>query len=195
MNTQSFPKFLGWTGLVGGFLWLVTLIAEYSLNLQPPMGDGPLYVINQLLVFFAFAGIGLGYLGIRFVGGAKGKLGGIGVWLAMVGYFLIVLAGIVALVLRSDDSPIFLLFPLGGLLMDVGVLLTGIAVIRTAHWRSWRRFMPLLYAAYLWLAIEIPFLLDAYPDGPGFALEVVQALGLIGVGLATWRESRLHKAE
>lgn len=189
MNTQSSPQFFRWIGLAGGILWLLTLIAEYSLGLQPPAGEGPLYVINQLLAFLALIGIALGYLGIRAAGGVKGKMGGAGVWMAAIGYFLIVLAGIFALILRTDDSPIFLLFPLGGLLMDLGVLLTGIAVVRTAEWSGWRRFMPLLYAAYFWLAIEIPFMLEAFPDGPGFVLETPQALGLIGVGLATWLES------
>ena len=192
MNTQSFPKIFRWIGFAGGALWLLTLIAEYSLGLQPPAGEGPLYVINQLLAFLALVGIALGYLGIRAVGGAKGKLGSTGVWMTAIGYFLIVLAGFFALALRTDDSPIFLLFPLGGLLMDVGVLLTGIAVVRTKKWSSWRRFMPLIYAAYLWLAIEIPFILGVFPDGPGFALEMGQVLGLIGVGLATWQESGLE---
>jgi hypothetical protein len=193
MNTQSSPQFFRWAGLAGSILWLLTLIAEYSLGLQPPAGEGPLYVINQLLAFLALIGVALGYLGIRTAGGVKGKLGGVGVWMAAIGYFLIVLAGIFALVLRSDDSPIFLLFPLGGLLMDLGVLLAGIAVVQTAKWSGWRRFMPLIYAAYLWLAIEIPFIMEVFPDGPGFALEAVQALGLIGVGLATWLESGLRE--
>ena len=193
MNTQSSLKIYRWAGLAGGILWLLTLIAEYSLGLQPPTGEGPLYVINQLLAFLALLGIALGYLGIRAAGGVKGKMGSVGVWMTAIGYFLIVLAGIFALVLRSDDSPIFLLFPLGGLLMDLGVLLTGIAVVKTAEWTSWRRWMPLIYAAYLWLAIEIPFILEVFPDGPGFILETPQALGLIGVGLATWLESGLRE--
>ena len=73
--------------------------------------------------------------------------------------------------------------------MDLGALLTGILVVTTKQWSGWPRFMPLIYALILWLVIEIPFILEIYPDGPGFVPETVQAIGLFLVGLAVFRTS------
>jgi hypothetical protein len=59
------------------------------------------------------------------------------------------IGGIMALIVHADDTPIFLVFPVGGLMMDVGALFTGIVVIKDKQWSGWQRFMPLIYAVYL----------------------------------------------
>lgn len=114
------------------------------------------------------------------------RFGSISVWMFVVGYALIIVAGLLALLLRTDDSPIFLLFPIGGLLMDLGALFTGIAVARAGNWSGWQRFMPLIYALYLWIAIEIPSIAELYADEPGLVPELGQALGLFLVALAVY---------
>lgn len=189
MKSTTLSRNLGKIGVAGALLWILTLVLEYSLGLQPPAGEGPLYVLNQILALTALVGIALGYQGIKAYRGVSTRFGRISVSLFTVGYFLIVIAGVFALIMRSDDSPIFILFPLGGLLMDLGALFTGFSVMKANVWQGWRRFMPLIYAIYLWAVIEIPFILEFYPDGPGFVPEIFQALGLLMVGVATFQES------
>jgi len=179
----------GLIGMTGSAIWFLSLILEYALGLQPPAGEGPLYVANQLLAFLGLAGVAYGWLGILWGKGVRGRFGKVAVWMFTLGYTLIILAGIIALFTHSDNNPIFILLPLGGLLIDLGALLTGILVVTAKQWSGWPRFMPLIYALILWLVIEIPFILDIYPDGPGFVPETVQAIGLFFVGLAVFRTS------
>jgi len=180
----------GMAGMAGAVAWAIANIVEYSLGLYPPHGSGPLYVANQILAFGALASIAVGILGIAWGGGVRGRFGKIGVWLFALGHVLIILGGIMALFSGTDDSPIFIVFPIGGLMMDVGALLTGIAVAAAGHWGGWQRFMPLIYAVYLWLAIELPSIMGLYADGPGFVPEIFQDVGLFLVALAVYTAQR-----
>jgi hypothetical protein len=54
--------------------------------------------------------------------------------------------------------------------------------------------MPLGYAAFLWLAIEIPFIAGVYPDGPGMVPEIFQGIGLLLLALATTTASAQETA-
>jgi hypothetical protein len=155
--------------------------------LFPPDGSGPLYVTNQILALVALAAVAVGILGIIWGGGVSGRFGKIVVWIFSIGHILSVVGGIMALLLRADDSPVFIVFPIGGLMMDVGALLTGIAVVKDKRWDGWQRFMPLIYAIYLWLAIEAPFIMGVYgDDGPTGLVEIIQDLGLFLIALAVY---------
>jgi len=184
MPNTSLARKAGVAGMAGAVMWIIALIIEYSFGLFPPDGSGPLYVTNQTLSFVAMGAIVVGILGIMWGGGVSGRFGKIGIWLFALGYGLIIVGGIMALYAGADDSPIFIVFPLGGLMMDVGALLTGIAVVKDRRWDGWQRFIPLVYAVYLWLAIEVPIIMGVYVDGPGFVLEIFQGIGLFFVALA-----------
>ena len=186
MEINSLARRAGMVGMAGAVMWIFSVLLEYTFSLNPPDGSGPLYVFNQILALAALVAIAVGLLGILWGGGVTGKIGRSGVWLFVIGYGLIVIGGIAALVVRSDDSPLFLVFPIGGLLMDLGALITGISVAHAKQWGGWQRWMPLVYAAYLWLAIEIPFIIGVYPDGPGMVPEIFQGAGLFLVALAVY---------
>ena len=105
----------------------------------------------------------------------------------VVGNGLIIVGGLMALITHADDSPIFLVFPIGALLMNVGAIVTGIAVVRDKQWHGWQRWMPLAYAVLLMLVIEIPFLMGVYGDmGPTGLPEIIQDTGLFFVALAVY---------
>jgi len=141
--------------------------------------------------FVALAAVAVGILGISWGGGVSGRVGKTGVWLFALGHVLIILGGIMALFAGSDDSPIFIVFPIGALMMDVGALITGIAVVTVGRWSGWQRYMPLIYAVYLWLAIELPFIMGVYGDaGPTGMVEIIQDLGLFLVALAVYTAQR-----
>lgn len=87
---------------------------------------------------------------------------------------------------RPGESPLFLVFPIGGLLQDVGYLLFGLATLRSARWQGWQRWAPLLAAAVRLLAIGIPMLAGITPDGPGLLAELLLGGAWLGVGLAVF---------
>ena len=134
MQTNNRTQMAAIAGMAGAVLWAIVNILEVSFGLYPPRGSGPLYVANQLLAFVALAAIAVGILGINWGGGVTGNIGKTGVWLFALGHILIIVGGIMALFTGTDDSPIFIVFPLGALMMDVGVLITGIAVITAGRW-------------------------------------------------------------
>ena len=101
MKSQISNRNPGSIGMAGALLWVLSLILEYSLGLQPPAGEGLLYTINQLLAFIALVCVAVGYFGIKSSGGVTTRFGYISVWLFSVGYFLIVLGGIFALALKA----------------------------------------------------------------------------------------------
>ena len=135
------------------------------------------------------AAIAFGFLGIYWGGGVSGRFGKASTGMDALCYALIITGGFLMLFLGEYESPIFILFPIGGTLMDVGVLLTGIGVARAANWSGWQRWMPLIYAAFLWLAIEFPFITGVTPDGPGMVPEIFMGIGLFLVALATYTAS------
>ena len=81
--------------------------------------------------------------------------------------------------------------------MDLGALFTGFLVAKEGNWQGWTRYMPLIYAAYLWLGIEIPFILGAFPEGgPGpVPTELIQDVGLFLVGLAIYKNNHKRLSE
>ena len=186
MTNIALARKAGMAGMAGAVLWVLMIGVEYAFGLQPPNSEGPLFIANQLLFFVAMAAIAFGYLGIFWGGGARGRFGKISTGMVALGYLLLVVAGIFVLFLGEDESPIFILFPIGGAMMSLGVLLTGINVARAGTWSGWQRWMPLVYAAFLWLGIEIPFIAGIYPDGPGMVPEIFQGVGLFLVALATY---------
>ena len=187
MENYSRAKKAGIIGMGGAVLWAIVNVLEVSFDLFPPNGSGPLYNANQIMALMALAAIAFGYLGIIWGGGVNGRLGKTGVWLFVVGNGLIIVGGLMALITHADDSPIFLVFPIGALLMNIGAIVTGIAVVRDKRWHAWQRWMPLAYAVLLMLVIEIPFLMGVYGDmGPTGLPEVVQDAGLFFVALAVY---------
>lgn len=195
MQNKALARRLGIVGMIGGLLWVIANILEVNFDLYPPNGSGPLYVTNQILALVSLIAIAGGYLGIIWGGGVMGRFGKTAVWFFVIGNGLIVVGGLLALILRADDSPIFLVFPIGALLMDLGALGTGIAVVRAKQWDGWQRWMPLVYAAYLFLAIEIPFIMGVFGEGgPVGLVEVIQDFGLFMVGLAVYTAAGLETA-
>lgn len=185
MRNNNRVQLAGISGMAGAALWLMAIVMEYSLGLQPP-GSGALYVINQMMAFIALAATSFSFIGLLWGGAITGRFGKIAVSLYVLAYALIIFGGILALFVNSEDSPVFLLFPVGGLLSTVGVALTGILVAVQAHWSGWQRFMPLINAAYVFFAIDLPFVLSDVPEGPGMVRELIWGVSLFFVGLAVY---------
>jgi hypothetical protein len=86
----------------------------------------------------------------------------------------------------EGDAAVVLL-PAGALLGAVGMVVTGIAVIRARRWTGWRRFAPLAAGLYPFVAM---FGFVIVTGGPNLFAVVGWSLPWIAVGLAAAVEAR-----
>lgn len=182
----------GIVGMVGALVWIFSVFMQNQYDLFGP-GSGPLYPVHQLLAFVALAGMAIGFGGLVWGGAVVNRFGKTAVSLYAIGWGLIILAGLVGLILQTDDSPIFILYPIGGLLTDVGGLLIGIAVIVARQWSGWQRFMPLLSFLTIFFGVNLPSTLGA-TDGPGMVGELIMGACWFGVALAVFTKSQAETA-
>lgn len=185
MHSSSHARAMGALGIVGSGLWLISVIMQHRLSLFTPDGS-PLHVIHQLLALTGIIGAMAGFLGLLWGRCFHGRLGPVGVIVYVLGYALIVVGGLVLLITGPVESPLFLLFPIGGLLQDIGYLFFGIAALRSARWHGWQRWAPLLAAAIGLLAIGLPMFAGITPDGPGLLAELLLGGAWLCVGLAVF---------
>lgn len=113
MTTSSRVRTAGVIGMIGGVLWIIGVIMQYSLGLFESDGS-LLHVVHQLIALLGMSGAMVGFLGLLWGRAFRGRLGPLGVVISVIGYGLIVIGGLVMLVIDSAESPIFLLFPIGG---------------------------------------------------------------------------------
>ena len=129
---------LGWGLLTGG---ITGPDSQYFLPSQ--IG----FIIVQTLMFVGFLGVWWSH------GVGRGIFDKIAFGLGWLGHFLFVAAEIFSLATGSED-----LLAVAALSTVVGLILTGIAVLRTQRWRGWGRWTPLLAGIYPLIGM-FPFLI------------------------------------
>ena len=190
MTGRNFAAF----GMIASAVWIVALVVEYQLALQPPGDGSTAYWVDQA----AFALAQLGYLLLligllRFHAGGAGTLGrlGIGIWTIAVGALVVGQS----LSLVGVEAP---LAPISGIGQIIGSILTAIAVWRARRWMGWRRLAPAIWAFYtlvLFVAIAtaMPGLttpaLDPSSTSPSLLAEAVWQVAWFLVALALYIES------
>jgi hypothetical protein len=174
----------GVIGMAGAILWMISVIMQNRLGLFTPDGSA-LWVAHELMAMTAIVGMVIGYLGLIWGGAVQSRFGKIAVYLYAFGYGLIVIAGLAGVLLQTQDTPISILFPIGGALWDLGALLTGIAVITAKRWTGWQRFMPLVSFLVIFFAVTLPLIVGA-TDGPGVIGELIMGACWLGVALAVY---------
>ncbi len=183
MSTSSRVRNAGLIGMVGGILWIISIIMEYSLGLFNPDGS-PLDVTCTLLSLAGMSGAQAGFLGLLWGQAFRGRLGPIGIIMHILGWGLIFVGGLGLLAIGPAESPLFLVFPIGGNLHDYGYLFIGIATVTSGRWSDWPRWMTLVAAVVNLLTMSLPMLLGVTPDGPGMIPELLMGAMWFGVGLA-----------
>jgi hypothetical protein len=183
MHHSARARVAGAIGIVGSLVWLFSVVMQHQLGLFTPDGS-LLRVAHQLLALLGMSGAMAGFIGLIWGQCFHGRLGPVGIMIFVFGYALIVVGGLILLTIGPAESPLFLLFPIGGLLQDIGYLSFGIATLRSARWQGWQRWAPLIAAAIGLLAIGIPMLAGITPDGPGMVAELLLGGAWLGVGLA-----------
>jgi hypothetical protein len=184
MQSSSLARKAGIIGMVGGVSWIVSIIMEHGFGVGP--SSGPLYVVDVVLSLIGLIGSNIGFLGLIWGGAFRGRFGALAVGVHLLGYALIVVGGIAGLLLGDAAGPLFLLFPIGGALEGPAQLMLAVAVLATARWEGWQRWIPLLYSIYGILAVGLPRVLGVTPDGPGMSIEIGQGVCWFLVALAVY---------
>lgn len=188
MHTSRRARNAGVIGMVGSALWIISVIMQFRLGLFTPEVS-PVRIVYDLIAFSGIGGAMVGFLGLIWGGAFRGRLGPAGVILYVLGWALIVVGGL-ALPLAGEESPLFLIFPIGGNLQSLGYLLFATAAVLHGRWNGWQRWMPLVAAVGLLLTNGLPMLLGLTPDGPGMLAEVLMGVVWFGVGLAVFTAYR-----
>lgn len=185
MQNSSLARKAGIIGIIGAVLWMIAVIMQYSLNLFEPDGS-LLRTVHQLIALTAMACVVVGFLGLIPGGAVVNRFGKIAVYLYALARGLLILGGLVGVFLQGQDTPFFLVFPIGGTLSDLAALLIGIAVINAKRWTGWQRWMPLAHFLVIFFAVSLPLGLGLTLDGPGMISELIQGVMWLAVALAVF---------
>jgi hypothetical protein len=189
MIVASRVRTAGVLGMAGGLLWIVSVVMQYGLGLFSPDGS-PLRLIHELIAFAGIIGAMAGFWGLIWGQAFRGRLGPVGVALYILGWAFILIGGIGLLALGPAESPLFLVFPIGGNLKSLGAILFAIATVTSGRWSGWQRWMPLVVAAALLLTMDVPTLMGLTPDGPTMLAELLEGVVWVGLGLAVFTSAR-----
>jgi hypothetical protein len=150
--------------IAGAVLTFVAGIPLASFQATMPWWIAALNAISHVL-------LAAGVLGLARTGApGRGGLATAGVGLTLLGLAVLIVAEAISQV-NQDTAGLF--YSSATLLMLLGLILLGIAVLRTGRWTSWRRFTPLVCGLYILLIMAPSFAL------PGFASNY--AIGVWGV--------------
>ncbi|HRS75424.1 MAG TPA: hypothetical protein P5282_10850 [Anaerolineaceae bacterium] len=188
MESSSLARKAGMIGIIGAILWLIAVIMQYSLNLVEPDGSA-LWIVNELIFLTALACVAVGFLGLISGGAVANTFGKTVVILYAVSRGLIIIGGLANLFEVGQDSLLFVVFPIGGILSDISALLIGIAVVTAKRWTGRQRWMPLVHFLVIFFAVSLPLALGVTPDGPGMAGELIMGVMVLGVALAVFKSA------
>lgn len=172
------------------FIGGIALVAGAVLDFLGVLGEaGPLSSVTAFLVPLVLASAAA-VLAFGNVGG-RSVLARIGL-LAYAAGFLILIGALVAVM---AGSPLELLFPLGGTLLTLGMLVAGIEVARVGAVGGFARWGLLAVGVWMLLGDVVTFAgwdLGAFADanGPGVVAGIVQTLLLVAEGVALAAASR-----
>lgn len=153
MENSNRVRVAGTLYAVGGALWLCWIMGFSLLNGEVPGPDAALFSLTEVGFIIIQCLLFAGFLGIWWSRGVgDGVFGKIAFGLGLLGHFLFILAEITLL---AASSEIFL--PPAALSSAFGLLLTGVAVLRTNRWQGWSRYAPLLAGLYPFVGM-FPFL-------------------------------------
>jgi hypothetical protein len=145
MNSAQPVGLAGSAYALGGGLWFLLAVAGTAVHgIDPPSGSTLFYTSEAIFLLVQLLLFG-GFFGVSWSNGVgRGLFGQIAFWLALFGHGVFVAAEAHSLMLGAL-SP---LLPLGALSSAIGLLLTGIAVLRAGQWQGWTRWAPLLVGLY-----------------------------------------------
>lgn len=165
--------------LIGGLVWTLTAL----VGLGAADGSSGFYVAEASFIAVHVLVL-TGLVALAQSSAAMQRWARRGLWLAVVGRVLFVVAEAAAIIVGKDELPVF---PPAVAMTGVGMVVGGIGIARTARWAGWRRWTPLAMGVYPFLAIIPLFAVTGdRPDAAVAGWGLVQA----AVGLAMTIECR-----
>lgn len=147
MHTQRVKR-AGTLYAAGGAIWFLTIMGSQLVGFPWSEPHTTAFSIAEVIFIVVQTLLLIGFFGIWWSGGVgQGTFGKIAFGLAALGHLLFVLVEIHSLII-GELTP---LFPLAPLSSAVGILLTGIAVLRANRWQGWTRWLPLATGIYPFL--------------------------------------------
>jgi hypothetical protein len=136
--------------VVGGLIWAIDLTYEQMAGLTSVLANRAAFYSDETGFILSDVLLLVGILGLWWAGAAAGRLGTAGIIIAVIGRLVFIAAELNLTIAYTGFSP---LLPLGALLSGIGMVVTGIAVLRARRWRGWRSVTPLLVGIYPFFAM------------------------------------------
>ncbi|MEJ2889466.1 hypothetical protein [Actinomycetospora aeridis] len=172
---SGFARTAGIIGLGGGLLGAV--FAAYELATLPyevSFATNAVAAVAHLAVIVALGGLAaLGAAG-------SGWWGRAGIGVAILGWTALTVAELVE---PFDEASAMPMFEIAPLVIGAGMLLVGVAVLRARHWSGWRRIVPLVIGAYVFV-VFLPVAIAVATDAGFWAVLLGWFLGYAALGLA-----------
>jgi hypothetical protein len=89
----------------------------------------------------------------------RGRIARAGTWITVICWAILAIAELVDVV---DTDVAGVLFGISTLGLPLGLILAGIATLRTRRWKGWHRFTPLIAGLFVVVAIFSSFALPAH---------------------------------
>lgn len=158
LENNSFVRTAGLWCIIGALIGIGVGVKE---GLAPTAWGTTMFVVMQVIALVANALVFVGVIGLARSGAAGAS------WLAKIGLGIALYASALFLPLElyiiANLEVGGMLLGVSALLQGLGLLLAGIAVMRTGQWRGWQRWTPLTCGLYTFLVL-IPALAIS-PDG------------------------------
>lgn len=130
---------------LGGAIWFLTIVGSQLVGFPWSEPHTAAFSIAETIFILVQTLLLIGFFGIWWSNGVgRSRFGKLAFGLATLGHLLFVLVEVHSLIL-GELSPAFPLAPLSS---AVGILLTGIAVLRAGTWQGWARWLPLITGIY-----------------------------------------------
>jgi hypothetical protein len=159
---QSPLMLSAWCMTAGAALTFVLGIplASFQDPVSPPWWIAALNAVSHLLLL-------VGVVGLARAGAAgRGHLATAGVGLTLLGLVVVTVAEPISLI-NMDTAVLF--YSSATLLMMLGLILLGVAVLRAGRWAGWHRYTPLACGLFIPLilipALSLPGLTGHYAIG------------------------------
>lgn len=174
-------RLAGLACFIGGLLWVVLVIVD-SLEAVPPIVPGFLIPFPMLLCLACGP---LGLLMLRADGkGRMRRVGLIGTSITLLG-ICSYLAATLSKYIVGYEVEFF--YPIGALLMGVGMLILGITALLARRLSGWHRMAPLFVGLYYVVMIPFQIVFFIIPEGqPSPILLGFWSVTWILLGYAIW---------
>ncbi|HEY2795627.1 MAG TPA: hypothetical protein VGJ28_24915 [Micromonosporaceae bacterium] len=158
----------GLLGVAGGLVTAFVAPVVAPDLYRYPFGPGA-YTAVQIIFAANHVGLLVGLLGLGWIGAARGPWWRVGAAFGTFGLLLLTGCEIWALRLTnavdfgSRSTPLGTAYGVGTIATGIGLVLAGIAVVRTGRWRGWARWTPLAIGVLVF-AMLLPALFGTFRE-------------------------------